>query len=391
MSASARTVTVATALTLIGVAMLPGGREATAQSRSASGVSAPQQLASAAVTDAAHPALSYSGRYIAYFALRSDQASPRQELRRTDLANGSYELLNRSIDGRVGGGSNSVPVISADGSRVAFVSTATRLVPDDTNGRRDAFVRDASTDTTLLASAAFDGGVADGDSGETQLSKNGRYAVFSSRATDVVPGSTMTNWDVYRRDLDGRTTVQVSVQPNGAPSRGAGSNSVDVSADGNLVAFASYATDLAVTDGADQEPDLFIRNMTTRQTRWLSSGLPVGAAPSGVILSPDGQWVSSRWADASLHLTRVDTGVTSTVVPAAYATSGAFSSKLGRFAFVSGRKPYLRDLATGVNTAISTPAGGAVNTVTLSGNGRFAAYDWFPDDGGPALIFRVAL
>ena len=136
----------------------------------------------------------------------------------------------------------------------------------------------------------------------TSLSKNGRFAVFTSSATDVVPGSTTTNADVYRRDLLNNTTVQVTVRPNGAPSTGPGSSAADVSADGNLVAFNSYDTDLVPVDGNDQETDLFIRNMTTGKTRWLSAGFPAGMNPDGVVLSPNGQWVSSRWTNGSLNL-----------------------------------------------------------------------------------------
>ena len=393
MSRFSRTARVLAGVTLMGVALLPGAVGAAAQTAPGSVMSSvPEQMASDPATEVSAPALSNTGRYVAYLATRRDQSPFRQQLRRTDMTNGATVLVNRSIDGGVAKGNYSrPPALSADGSRVAFTTTATRLVADDTNGRNDAFVRDVSTATTYLASAAFDGGVANGASGMTSLSKNGRYEVFTSGATDVVPGSTTTNSDVYRRDLDGQTTVQVTVRPNGAPSKGPGSNSADVSADGNLVAFDSYDTDLAPADGADHEADLFVRNMTTGQTRWLSNGLPVGANPSGVVIAPDGGWVSSRWADGSLHLTRVESAVTSTVVSEGYALHGAFSSQLGRLVFVSAGKPYVRDLAMSVNTAITTPLGGFVTNVTISGNGQFAAYDWFPDDGSASVIFRVSL
>ena len=74
-----------------------------------------------------------------------------------------------------------------------------------------------------------------------------------------------------------------------------------------------------------------------------------------------------------------------------YALLGSFSSRLGRFVYMSGGAPYVRDLATGVATAIDVPDGGIVTTVTVSGNGRFAAYDFLPESGGPSRIFRVAL
>ncbi len=389
---SARIMTGAAALTM-GLAVMAGGQGASAQTSSASATPpAFLQMASDGVNDMGSPALSHSGRYVAYVATLHNQVPLNTQLRLADLAGGGSELLNRSIDGgRAAGNYSMPPVISADGSRVAFTSNSARLVAGDTNGRWDAFVRNASTDTTLLASRAIDGDASNGASGMTSLSKNGRYAVFTSTGTDVVAGSTTTNSDVYRRDLNGNTTLQVTVRPNGAPSKGPGSNSADVSADGNLVAFNSYNADILATDDADLDSDLYIRNMTTGQTRWLSQGVPGGANPSGVVISPDGRWVSSRWDDGSLHLTRVDTGVTSTVAAEGYALTGAFSSQLGRFVFVSDGKPWVRDLASGVNTAIPTPNDGSVATVTVSGNGQFAAYDWIPADGGLSTIYRVAL
>lgn len=393
MSRPTRIAILGTALALVGASVLPGGASAVGRTAAPSaGAAAIQTVVSDPGTDAAAPALSFSGRYIAYVATRRDQTSPRQQIRRADLSAGGSELLNPSIDGGVAFGNNSrPPVISADGSRVAFTSTGARLVAADTNGRPDAFVRDASTNTTLLTSTASDGTVSTGRSGMTSLSKSGRYAVFTSTGTDVVSGSTTTNADVYRRDLATNTTVQVTVRPDGAPSRGPGSTSTDVSADGNLVAFSSYNSDLATADGVDQETDLFVRTMSTGQTRWLSAGLPLGANPSGVVISPDGRWVSSRWEDGSLHLTRVDSGSTSTVTADGYALLGAFSSQLGRFVYLSGGTPHVLDLATGRATTIATPGGGAVTTVTISGNGRFAAFDWVPADGGPSVIVRVAL
>ena len=355
-------------------------------------VPTPVQVPSDAQSDVGNPTLSYSGRYVAHRAKREGTGPLQQQVRRTDMDTGASKLLNPAVGGGLAPGNYSLTnVISANGARVAFTTTAAQLVAGDDNDRNDAFVRDASSNTTFLASVAFDGTAANGATGTASLSRNGRYVVFTSTATDVVPGSTTTNSDVYRRDLETGTTVQVTVRPNGSPSIGPGSQSTDVSANGNLVAFNSYNTDLAQADGADGESDLFIRNMTTGTTRWLSSGVPAGANPSGVVISPDGQWVSTRWDDGSLHLTRVSTGVTSTVVAEGFAQLGSFSSDLGRFVFMSGGQPYVRDLATGVNTAIPVPDGGMAQSVSISGNGEFAAYGWVPNDGTRSLIFRVAL
>ena len=386
MSISARTLMAAGA-TLLAVATLPGAPGA-AQSALAP---IPVPMPSDPLTDVGAPTLSYTGRYVAHLAHRRDQGPFQQQERRTDMITGASVLMNPAIGGGLATGNYSrPPVISSDGSRVSFSSTAASLVANDTNDRSDAFVRDASTGTTLLASVAFDGDVANGATGMASLSKNGRYAVFTSSATDVVPGSTTTNADVYRRDLEAGTTVQVTVRRDGSPSRGPGATSTDVSGNGNLVAFSSYNADLVAGDD-DTELDLFVRNMTTGRTRWISSDVPAGANPAGVVISPNGRWVSSRWDDGSLHLTSVSSGVTSTVTADGYALLGSFSSELGHFVFMSAGTPFVRQLVTGVDTPIAVPDGGVVTNVSVSGNGEFAAYDWTPDDGGPSLIFRVAV
>ena len=312
---------------------------------------------------------------------------------RTDLTTGASVLLNPSIDGGVAIGNYSrPPVISSNGTRVAYSTDATRLVAHDTNDAFDAFVRDVPAHTTLLASVSFDGDVANGDVGQVSLSKNGRYVVFTSDATDQVPGSTTTNSDVFRRDLSTGTTTQVTVRPDGSPSVGPGAASNDISSNGNVVAFTSYNTDLVPADSDDgDQADLFVRNMTTERTRWLSQGFPDGANPGGAVISPNGRWVSTRWDDGSLHLTRAGTGATTTVTANGYATLGSFSSLLSRFVYISEGAPYVRDLDTGVATAVPVPADGFVTTVTISGNGRYAAYDFTPTDGSASRIYRVAL
>lgn len=389
MSGHSRTLSSAAAVAIVAVAMLPGVADGAPAHRAAA--AAPQPVAASSMTDVGAPALSWTGRYVAYLAIPHGATSP-QQMRRTDFNTGSSVLLTPSIDGGAADGNYSrPPTISADGTRVGFSSFATRLVAGDTNGANDAFVRDVPAHATLLASVGLGGQPANGDTGMSSLSKNGRYVAFTSSATNVVAGSTTTNSDVYLRDLQTNKTVQVSVRPDGSPSRGPGSNTCDVSQDGKLVAFADYDTDLVTNDDNDTDGDLYVRNMVTGKTRWISPGLPAGANPSGVVISPDGRWVSSRWDDGSLHLTRVSTGATTTVAANGYAVLGSFSSAAGEFVYISGGQPYVHDLTTGADTAIPVPAGGSVTVVTVSGNGAYAAFDWTPADGTASRIFRVAL
>lgn len=205
---------------IVAVAMHPEASGAAQPRPSVSALSTPPAMPADSMTDVSAPRLSYTGRYIAHIAVRRGVASPKQQVRRTDMNTGTSKLLDPSIDGGIASGNYSrPPTISADGARVAFSSTASRLVAGDTNGRNDAFVHDASTDTTLLASGGLSSHPANGDTGMAALSKNGRYVAFTSSATNVVAGSTTTNPDVFLRDLQTNSTMQVSVRPDGSPSR----------------------------------------------------------------------------------------------------------------------------------------------------------------------------
>ena len=88
------------------------------------------------------------------------------------------------------------PAISADGRFVAFISDATNLVPGDTNGRYDVFVRDRQTGTTRRVSVGPGGVQGNGDSFDPAISADGRFVAFDSYATNLVPGD--TNGDVRR-------------------------------------------------------------------------------------------------------------------------------------------------------------------------------------------------
>src|SRR5262249_57508448 len=97
------------------------------------------------------------------------------------------------------GNSNSWgPSISADGSLVAFASSATDLAATpDGNARPDVFVRNMTTGRTVLASVNAAGTAAGGPFGTSStaptLRPSGRYFAFLSEATDLVPGYASAN------------------------------------------------------------------------------------------------------------------------------------------------------------------------------------------------------
>src|SRR3954453_22634540 len=98
-------------------------------------------------------------------------------LSRADGVGGVEGDQNSSMDETMGG-------LSSNGRYAVFSSTATNLVGGDSNLRRDIFLRDRLTNTTTRVSVATGGTQADDDSFETTISPNGRYVVFTSKATN---------------------------------------------------------------------------------------------------------------------------------------------------------------------------------------------------------------
>lgn len=199
----------------------------------------------------------------------------------------------------------SEPVISADGRYVVFTSRATNLVAGDT-GFEDVFVRDRVRGSTIRASVSSGGAEANGNSGDPSISADGRYVVFSSFATNLVPGDTNDTADVFLRDLASATTTRVSVSDTGRQANGI-SFEPSISADGRYVAFSSVATNLVAGD-TNAEGDVFVRDrMAGRTTRVSVSNTErqatkLSGQPS---ISGDGRFVA--FSSAAPNLVQADT------------------------------------------------------------------------------------
>jgi Tol biopolymer transport system component len=169
-----------------------------------------------------------------------------------DRVAGTTERLSVSSTGEeASGGWCEQPSVSADGSFVAFASHADNLVPGDTNGHEDVFVRDRLTQTTerVSISTAGDQGTGAGipDSWQPSISADGQVVAFMSFAENLVPGDTNNDGDVFVRDREAHTTERVSVSTAGDQANGL-SQFPSISADGRLVAFESSATNLLPGD-----------------------------------------------------------------------------------------------------------------------------------------------
>jgi Tol biopolymer transport system component len=140
--------------------------------------------------------------------------------------------------------------ISADGLFVAFVSQASNLVPGDTNGVSDVFVRDRDEEKTYRVSEGYRGQPADGPSSDVSISADGKFVAFASTASDLVRQRVPECSSIYLYDRSRGTTALISVTPSGEPSS-ADAMHLCVSADGHFVCFVSEATDLVAGDTND--------------------------------------------------------------------------------------------------------------------------------------------
>ncbi len=204
------------------------------------------------------PASNMDGTVIAFYSSASNLvAHDTNGVRDVFVAEaGSIERVSVSSSGAQANGSSQAQggstAISADGQVVAFYSAASNLVPQDTNGWTDVFVRDRTAGTTERISVASDGTEANGPSFDPSLSADGRLVAFHSLASNLVPNDTNGVSDVFVHDrLTGTTERVCGVQGN------AFSISASISPGGNFVAFASAASNLVPND-TNHHIDIFV-------------------------------------------------------------------------------------------------------------------------------------
>jgi Tol biopolymer transport system component len=202
-----------------------------------------------------------------------------------------------SLDGggQQANGTSSDPSLSADGRVVAFVSSATNLVPGDTNALADVFVRDLGSGTTRRASVSSSGTQANAVSFSPALSGNGQVVAFGSLATNLVPDNANSAQDVYVHDFVSGTTSRASASSSGVEGNG-DSFSPSLSADGRFVAFQSTATNLVVGD-SNGSSDVFVRDMLTGVVSRVSvdsAGNQGNDASSKPSISAEGRYVAFR-------------------------------------------------------------------------------------------------
>jgi Tol biopolymer transport system component len=222
-----------------------------------------------------YSAVSGNGRFVVFASsasnLVSGDTNEAADVFVRDRATGTTSRVSVSSAEEQSNGANSEydpPAISADGRYVAFVSDASNLVPGDTNGHADVFVRDRTRGTTARVSVTEDGRQANGDSHAPAISMHGGYVAFYSLASNLVRGDSNGSSDVFLRNRTRGTTRRVSVSGNGAQGNGASFDAA-ISEHGGTVAFNSSSSNLVRGDH-NQRSDVFAWDRATGATRRVS-------------------------------------------------------------------------------------------------------------------------
>jgi Tol biopolymer transport system component len=185
-----------------------------------------------------------------------------------DRSTGITDRVSVDSLGAEGNRSSFMSSISADGEFVAFNSDATNLVTGDTNHKYDVFVHDRSTGITERISVDSSGNEANDNSAWGDFSADDRVVSFASAASNLVSADTNGAYDVFVHDRQTGVTERVSVDSSGQQAMGS-SAEPSISADGQLVAFESDASNLVPGDTGYYQ-DVFVHDRSTGLTERVS-------------------------------------------------------------------------------------------------------------------------
>lgn len=255
--------------------------------------------------------ISSTGQFVAFSAFSTSRGQFEVFVR--DLQAQTTAVVSLANDGSASSGRSDSPAMSADGRYVSFISSASNLVSNDTNGGADYFVRDTLLNTTTRVSVATDGTEQNTPQGifSGSISPDGRFAVFQSVATNLVPGDANNDRDVFLRDTCAGapagctpSTTGISVTSTGAQ----GNTGSDIlgfihpvfSGDGRFVVFQSSASNLVLGD-TNNQLDTFVRDTCAGAVGCTPTTMRVSRTTGGVqgngtsfqgAISADGRFVA---------------------------------------------------------------------------------------------------
>jgi Tol biopolymer transport system component len=196
-------------------------------------------------------------------------------------------LISKGLNDTPANGSSHAPAVSAYAKEIVFESVATNLVEGDTNAHLDIFLVDRDTGILERVSVSSEESQANGPSTEAAISDDGRFVVFASFANNLVPNDTNGRSDIFLRNRQLGTTTRIiaGIEPNGTSMTPVVASVGEVA----LVLFASEATNLVAEDN-NQKIDIFAYQTNVGVMRRLSETgqeLPANGHSSEPAITPD--------------------------------------------------------------------------------------------------------
>jgi Tol biopolymer transport system component len=176
---------------------------------------------------------------------------------------------------------------SANADTLVYAAVHANVV-GDTNGMRDVYIYDHATGTnTLISRRANSSRAGNGPSDFPDISADGRYVVYQSLASDLVPFDNPRSKDIFLYDRQAGETVLLSSSAYATRPANLTSLAPRFTGDGQTVMFLSWASDLIEGD-FNQGADVFVVK--------LASGNPIAAFSGQIIYVPgSGQLPTILW------------------------------------------------------------------------------------------------
>ncbi len=178
-------------------------------------------------------------------------------------------------------GGSKHPAISNDGRYIVFYSASSKLVAGDADDlNTDIFVYDRVNKKNIKITNN-----ADGSSIMPGISASGRFVVFVSKASNLVENDSNGTWDTFVYDLQTGKTSRVNVSPQNLQSTGDSMLLMarpSISADGRFIGFESGAKDLTADDSDSAYTDVFLRDTLLNKQKSADIRLTV-SAPNAVL------------------------------------------------------------------------------------------------------------
>jgi Tol biopolymer transport system component len=239
--------------------------------------------------------MSADGRFVVFASSLQghtpDDRNRAQDVFVRDRQTGRTERVSVSSDGsdlNMGATSSALQAISADGRYVVFYTLSAGVWPEPGARRcadgcyNNAYVHDRVTRRTTLLARNTRGEPGNGISHHPTISADGRFAAFTSTASNLVVEDTNGVHDVFRVELRTGRITRVSVASTGEqqqiPPYGTGDQAqhsahhrpvINLSSDGRYTAFSSAAPNLAAGDN-NNALDVFVHDSVTGSTSRLS-------------------------------------------------------------------------------------------------------------------------